>query len=64
MYYSTCRSYGGFSTDDVKRVELEEFISDLNAANKKYADNIFFTAGYDGPYTFSNRHNELWVVPL
>ena len=56
------RTYGGFSNDQLKRYYLEEFIGDLDAANKKYADNIFLTAGYDGPYTFTNRHNELWVV--
>ena len=59
-----CRSYGGFSTDEIKRQKLEEFIQDLDAANKRYADNVFLTAGYDGPYQFSNRHNELWVVAL
>ncbi|XP_053406343.1 heme-binding protein 2-like [Mercenaria mercenaria] len=57
------KQYGGFSTDDSKRVNLEQLINDLNAAKKKYRDDRFFTAGYDGPYAI-DRHNEIWVAAL
>lgn len=57
------RQYGGFSTDETKRVELEELINNLNAANKQYRDDVFYTAGYEGPYAFV-RHNEIWAVSV
>jgi hypothetical protein len=47
----------------MKREKLEELINDLNTANKVYRDDMFFTAGYDGPYAFV-RHNEIWVAAL
>jgi len=56
------RSYAGYSDDDMKRQNIEHLTMDLDAAGKQYADNMFFTAGYDGPFSFV-RHNEIWVLP-
>ncbi|XP_060570816.1 heme-binding protein 2-like [Ruditapes philippinarum] len=57
------KQYGGFTSDDKKRENLEQFINDLNAAGKKYHDDRFFTMEYDGPYSIV-RHNEIWVTAL
>ncbi|KAL4227205.1 Heme-binding protein 2 [Mactra antiquata] len=55
------RSYGGFSNDDSKRENLVTLSEDLMKANKQFRDDIFYTAGYDSPYSFV-RHNEIWLV--
>jgi len=57
------KQYPGFPKDDVQRRMIEEFTNDLMAANKNFDDRVYMTAGYDGPYTFTGRHNEIWVIP-
>ncbi|XP_052281524.1 heme-binding protein 2-like isoform X2 [Dreissena polymorpha] len=58
------RQYGGFSTDELKMENLVELTEALDNATIPYVGNMFLTAGYDGPYSFKNRHNEIWVVPM
>lgn len=38
-------------------------VKDLQEAGKSFRDDIFFTAGYDGPYAV-NRHNEIWLLKV
>lgn len=57
------KQYGGFDTDQTKLKNLQGLIDDLNAASKSYRDDLFYTAGYDGPYALK-RHNEIWTVAM
>lgn len=56
-----CRSYGGFDTNDKKRTNIEELVTALQSDNRPYRNAVFYTAGYDGPYSI-DRHNEVWVL--
>jgi len=57
------RSYGGYDNDDTKRDNLVMLSNDLTTANKQFRDDVFLTAGYDGPYAFI-RHNEIWIAAM
>ncbi|RUS88203.1 hypothetical protein EGW08_004035 [Elysia chlorotica] len=55
------RSFGGFAKDSDYLDNLAKLSGDLVVAGFPIEDAYFFTAGYDGPYTFLNRHNEVWI---
>ena len=57
------RSYSGFADDKIKGKMIEELAQDLSNDSKGFDDRVFYTASYDGPYAFRDRHNEIWVVP-
>lgn len=54
------RSFGGFAKDQDFMENLHNLTLSL-PADAKVEDKYFFNAVYDGPYTFKNRHNEVWV---
>ncbi len=55
-------SFGGFE----RNKELEEYsnklMSYLERDGTSYVKDAYFTAGYDTPYKFINRHNEVWYT--
>ncbi|GMH45349.1 hypothetical protein BSKO_13306 [Bryopsis sp. KO-2023] len=55
-------SFGGYaSTSDWK--EAASGLKDrLDAAGASYDGSHYFTAGYDSPFHFFHRHNEVWIV--
>ncbi|KAK3764158.1 hypothetical protein RRG08_044088 [Elysia crispata] len=55
------RSFGGFAKEADYMDNLAKLSEDLTGSNFSFEDAFFFTAGYDGPYTFVNRHNEVWI---
>lgn len=59
------RVYGGFS--DMKKVEqhyneLVESLKKDGFGEEDYGTDAFYSAGYDSPWKFSNRHNEIWLI--
>jgi hypothetical protein len=55
-------SFGGFASDEDYKSKAIQLMNQLTAANIPYDKNVWFTAGYDSPYTLVGRHNEVWVV--
>ena len=55
------RSFGGFAnlTDYTREGHL---LAASLPAHARVDMNYYFTAGYDSPSQFLNRHNEVWLV--
>lgn len=61
-----CRTFGGyakgfFGNKNYWKTELESLKSALTRDGKKFDSENFYTIGYDSPYKFYDRHNEVWV---
>jgi hypothetical protein len=54
-------SYSGYSNEKDQLENLVKLGTYLNSQNIRYVNDYFFYAGYDAPYKFWNRHNEIWV---
>jgi len=54
------REYGGFSLshEDIAK-EYNQLKFDLRG--KLYDENIFYSVGYNSPFTMQNRRNEIWI---
>ena len=54
------REYGGFSLshEDIAK-EYNQLKFDLRG--KVYDDSIFYSVGYNSPFTMENRRNEIWI---
>ncbi|KAL8586443.1 hypothetical protein ACOMHN_050038 [Nucella lapillus] len=58
------KSFAGFATDDDNIQHVMSLYQTLSSDTKTAASvdtKFYYTAGYDGPYRFDNRHNEVWV---
>ena len=55
-------SFEGFERDTQLLEYAEKLRSDLERDNEDYVKGAFFTAGYDPPYRFIGRHNEVWYL--
>jgi hypothetical protein len=53
--------YSGWSTPSIEREKATQLIKKLEAAKEPFSTQHWFTAGYDGPYSLANRHNEIWI---
>ena len=58
--YFRIRQYGGFalSHDDVEQ-EYDELKRDLRG--KDVEEDIFYSVGYNSPFTVEGRRNEIWI---
>lgn len=56
------QSFGGYAgaSDWIKF--KDGLVAKLELEGKSYVSDYFYTAGYDSPFRFFNRHNEVWVV--
>ena len=54
-------SYGGYSNKQKEEEQLLELGNFLTKNKKKFSTEHYFTAGYDSPFKFYFRHNEIWV---
>ena len=54
-------SYSGYSNEKDQLDNLVRLGTYLSSQNIKYVNDYYFNAGYDSPYKFFNRHNEVWV---
>ncbi|XP_045215552.1 heme-binding protein 2-like [Mercenaria mercenaria] len=57
------RSYGGYGSEELTQQNRKALVQDLQAANKQFNQDHYYTAGYDGPYAFI-RHNEVWLAAI
>jgi len=55
-------SFGGRASDKDYIEAVEKLSNDLSNDGLDFTTDFFFEAGYDGPYTFFNRHNEVWLA--
>ena len=53
--------YGGFSNDAEAARQVEQLKASLDAAGESYDPSYYLSAGYDAPFTFFGRHNEVWL---
>jgi len=58
------RTFGGFPQDADYTTNLHQLSSDIATTSAVVETRYFFQAGYDGPYTFVGRHNEIWIKKL
>jgi len=56
------RGFGGFATEQDYVTNLNKLATELTTSGASVEDKFFFDAGYDGPYTFLGRHNEVWLL--
>ena len=54
-------SYSGYSNQKDKEENFRKLGNLLNEENIKFNNAQYYYAGYDSPYKFWNRHNEIWV---
>ena len=55
------RSYSGFNLFHQADKQLAQLKQQLGSLNK-YDTTVYYTAGYDSPFSFTNRHNEVWLM--
>ena len=60
----TFRSYGGFNLFHKGDNELATLKQELGTGLYQYDNTVYFTAGYDSPFSFTNRHNEVWLMAV
>ncbi|XP_076444048.1 heme-binding protein 2-like [Babylonia areolata] len=61
------KSFPGWATDEDKTQKVMELYKALSSDTKTASSvetHYYYTAGYDGPYQFANRHNEVWIQKL
>jgi len=56
------RQFPGFAHDEDFKSNLESLAEDIDKLNVDVEEDYFFQASYDGPYTFKNRTNEVWIA--
>lgn len=55
-------SFGGYENDKKVQEHTEALVKNLERDGKDYVKEYTFTAGYDPPYRFFGRHNEVWLL--
>lgn len=55
-------SFGGFESNADLEKYAERLSTDLQRDQAHFTTIPYFTAGYDSPYRFINRHNEVWFL--
>ena len=55
-------SFPGYEGDNQLKEYLGKLKGDLQKDGMKYVEDYYFTAGYDPPYRFIGRHNEVWLA--
>jgi len=60
------KSFPGWARDEEYTSTVMAFYQTLQDKNmhQQVDTAAFFTAGYDGPYEFAHRHNEVWIRKL
>jgi hypothetical protein len=54
-------TYSGYSNKGTEEKNLVALGNFLTKNNMKFNNEFYFTAGYDSPFKFLFRHNEVWV---
>eukprot|EP00775_Hariotina_reticulata_P004207 gene4207-4456_t len=56
------QSFGGFANAAEYKKQATQLMTKLDELDEPYNTQFWFTAGYDSPYTLTNRRNEVWVM--
>ncbi|XP_066267359.1 heme-binding protein 2-like [Branchiostoma lanceolatum] len=56
------RHFSGFARDNDWVENAAALAKSLDNATISYHKDFYYTAGYDGPFTPTNRHNEVWFL--
>ena len=54
-------SYRGYSNQEDQEEHLKTLGAYLKSQNINFVRDYYFFAGYDSPFKFWNRHNEIWI---
>lgn len=57
------KSFGGYMHDGEEKENIEKLRTELGQDGHAYNTDFYFAAGYDSPYRFLDRHNEVWLLP-
>jgi len=58
------QSFGGWAQDKDYTQHVMALYNSLQAKNLSVDTTVYFDAGYDGPYQFAHRHNEVWIMKM
>lgn len=53
--------FGGWANGPTYKQNAALLMQKLKEQNLPFSTSHWYTAGYDSPYTMTNRHNEVWV---
>lgn len=59
------RVFGGFSDMTMVEEEYKKLVESLKGdglSEEDYRTDVIYSAGYDGPWKWSKRHNEIWLI--
>ena len=57
------KSFGGYMRNEQVKENIEKLRTELDNNGQAYVTDFYFAAGYDSPYRFLDRHNEVWLLP-
>ncbi|XP_028676544.1 heme-binding protein soul2 [Erpetoichthys calabaricus] len=55
------RSFGGYAVEQDYIKNIKALMEDLKVAGLPFDNQHYIIAGYDPPFRFINRHNEVWL---
>jgi len=56
------RQFGGYAEATDYTYNVRTLAADLTDDGYSVDDSFYYEAGYDGPYSFTARHNEVWLL--
>ena len=56
------KSFAGYEKDSELKEYATKLEDNLKRDGAKYVEDFYFTVGYDPPYRFIGRHNEVWFA--
>jgi len=56
--------FSGWANDKDYQDHIMSLYNSLEAKSLNVDTTFYFDAGYDGPYQFAHRHNEVWIAKL
>ncbi|KAB0399987.1 hypothetical protein E2I00_018851, partial [Balaenoptera physalus] len=56
------RSFDGFSSAQKNQEQLLTLASILREEGKVFDEKVYYTAGYNSPFTLLDRRNEVWLI--
>ncbi|XP_018428747.1 PREDICTED: heme-binding protein 2-like [Nanorana parkeri] len=56
------RSFGGYALDPTYSKEAVVLAEELRSLGYEFYDSFYLRCGYNDPFTFFDRHNEVWFI--
>ncbi|XP_075719078.1 heme-binding protein 2-like [Rhinoderma darwinii] len=56
------KTFGGYALDFMYAKQAKTLAEELRAHGLTFDDTYFLRVGYNDPFTFLNRHNEVWYI--